>query len=60
MYNDRGNLESQKFTFEELKNSEHLNKYREDEMHFFIQHSKELSEDDQGNAVYVKQETESD
>ena len=60
MHNDRRNVNSQNFTFEELKNSKHLNKYREDEIHFFIQHSKELSEDDEGNVFYVKQETESD
>ena len=60
MYNDRGNVKSQNFTFEELKNSKYLQKYTEDEIHFFIKHSKAFYEDDQGNVFYVKQETESD
>ena len=32
----------------------------EDEIHFFIKHSKAFYEDHQGNVFYVKQETESD
>ena len=60
MHYDRRNLHSQKFTFEELKNSEYLKNYKEDHIHFFIKHSKEYHEDNQGNVVYVKEETESD
>ena len=60
MHHDRGNVKSQNFTFEELKNSKYLQKYTEHEIHFFIQHSKAFYEDDQGNVFYVKQETESD
>ena len=60
MHHDRRNLDSQKFTFEELKNSEDLKNYTEYEIHLLIKHSKEFHEDNQGNVVYVKQETESD
>ena len=60
MQYDRQNLHSQKFTFEELKNSEYLKNYTEDHIHFFIKHSKEYHEDNQGNVVYVKEETKSD
>ena len=60
MYNDKQNLDSQKFTFQELKNSEYLQNYTEYEIHFFIKHSKEFHKDNQGNVLYVKEETESD
>ena len=60
MHHDRRNLDSHKFTFEELKNSKYLQKYTEDEIHFFIKHSKVFYDDDQGNVFYVQQETESD
>ena len=54
MYHDRGNLGSQKFTFEQLKNSNNLQQYTEDEIHYFIKHSKLFNEDNEGNIVYVK------
>ena len=60
MYHDRRNLDSQKFTFEELKNSKALESYTEYEIHLLIKHSKEFHEDNQGNVLYVKEETESD
>ena len=60
MYHDRRNLDSQKFTFEELKNSKALKSYTEYEIHLLIKHSKEFHEDYHGNVVYVKEETKSD
>ena len=60
MHHDRGNIKSQNFTFEELKNSKYLKRYTEDQIHLLIKHSKEFHEDNQGNVVYVKEETESD
>ena len=60
MRHDRGNVKSQNFTFEELKNSKYLEKYIEDQIHFFIKHSKAFYEDHQGNVVYMKEETETD
>ena len=45
-----------------LKNwrTQNTSKNIEDQIHFFIKHSKAFYEDDQGNVFYVKQETESD
>ena len=60
MYHERRNLDSQKFTFEELKNSKALKSYTEYEINLLIKHSKEFHEDNQGNIVYVKEESESD
>ena len=57
MHHDRRNLDSQKFTFEQLKNSNYLQEYTEDEIHYFIKHSKSFNEDNEGNVVYVKNKT---
>ena len=57
MHFDRQNLDSQKFTFEQLKNSNYLQQYTEDQIHYFLNYSKEFHEDNQGNVVYMKEET---
>ena len=57
MHHDRGNIGSQKFTFEQLKKSNYLQEYTEDEIYYFIKHSKSFNEDNEGNVLYVKNKT---
>ena len=57
MHHDRGNMGSQKFTFEQLKKSNNLQQYTEYEIHYFMKHSKSFNEDNEGNVLYVKNKT---
>ena len=57
MHNDRGNMDSKKFTLEKRKKSKYLQENTEAEIHYFIKHSKSFNEDNEGNVVYVKNKT---
>ena len=58
MYQDRWNLDSQKFTLKQLKNLKYMQKYLKDQIRYFINHSKQFQEYNQVYVVYVKEEKE--